>query len=203
MLQTILRYICLCLTGAFPRSFRDALNLASIFGAGAIAAILHYRGEEMIFPAGPWGVVVSAIVYTVAAWIILFVGRAIFISPFQLWNAEREARIIAEIKANNREERKNIRETIAAFMSEGKSLMSQCFKDNVPPPTYETNKWIGSVEEYLIKALDKSYIERMHTAAGITLTLVQPDSSEHKHIWQVLYTRVCRLQEFVKELSHD
>jgi hypothetical protein len=89
-----------------------------------------------------------------------------------------------------------IRERLGEFLASGRSLMAQCQMENVPPPIDETNKWIGSVEEYLIKTLDTSYVEIFRSSVGITCMLVQPSSAAHKQVWQNLFTRLYRLQEF-------
>ena len=89
-----------------------------------------------------------------------------------------------------------IREQLGKFLARGRSLMAQCQTENVPPPIDETNKWIGSVEEYLIKTLDISYVEIFGSSVGITCMLVQPSSEAHKQVWQILFTRLYRLQEF-------
>jgi hypothetical protein len=81
---------------AFRGASTGAASWAPILGAGLIGAAMHYRGEEMIFPDGPFGVVISAVVYTLAAWVVIFFIRAVFIIPFQLWSGERSARIVAE-----------------------------------------------------------------------------------------------------------
>jgi hypothetical protein len=89
-----------------------------------------------------------------------------------------------------------IRERLGEFLASGQLLMAQCQTENVPPPINETNKWIGSVEEYLINALDTSYVEIFRSSVGITCMLVQPRSATHKQVWQKLFIRLYRLQEF-------
>jgi hypothetical protein len=130
-------------------------------------------------------------------------GIRLLLAPYWIWKNERESRIKAEEAANNHENRKTVRITLGEFLASGRLLMAECKKEDILPPCDKTEQWIGKVEGYLVNTLDTSYAERFHSAAGIALTLAPPGSETHKQVWQALFTRIYRLQEFVKELSHD
>jgi redox-regulated HSP33 family molecular chaperone len=124
-------------------------------------------------------------------------------ASFRIWKAEREARITAEEIINNRETRKKIRVTLGEFLAGGGSLMARCMKEDIPPPIDEGNQWNDNAEGYLANTLDASYVERFHSATGLMITSMPPSSAIHKQVWQALFIRVYRLQEFIKELSRD
>ncbi|MDQ6867544.1 MAG: hypothetical protein M3178_03760 [Pseudomonadota bacterium] len=127
---------------------------------------------------------------------------AVFAS-YWVWKVERVARIDAEAKVDKRETRKNIRVTLGKFLAGGRSLMAQCMKEDIPPPISDGDQWNDNTEGYLANTLDTSYVERFHTSAGIMLTLLGPSAATHKQVWQALFTRCYRLQEFIMELSYD
>lgn len=124
-------------------------------------------------------------------------------APYWVRKDERDARLYGESKTHSQEYRKTIRIALGEFFASGRSLMGQCKNEDIPPPIDETNLWIGGVEGYLVKMLDRSYAERFHSPAGIQLTLEPPTSETHKPVWLALFTRISRLHEFFKELPND
>jgi hypothetical protein len=74
-----------------------------IEGAAIVGVITMWRGNiSIISGSGPsieavnWAL--SFILYAAASFVLLFLIRIIFVSPFLIWKVEREARIAAETK---------------------------------------------------------------------------------------------------------
>jgi hypothetical protein len=118
-------------------------------------------------------------------------------APYWVWKGERDARLHAESMIHTQESRKAIRVALGEFMASGRVLMGECRKEDVAPPIDETERWIGKVNDYLVKTLDTSYAERFHSAAGVQLTLIPPASETHKPVWGALFIRISRLHEFL------
>src|ERR1700731_3348466 len=107
--------------------------------SGIVSYIRAFGVRWFVTMSGPLSVPLAVIAYFVqndAAKIILFTTALLcgIFASYWVWKVEREARIDAESKVNQREDRKNIRITLGEFLASGRSLMAQCHKENIPPP---------------------------------------------------------------------
>jgi len=126
------------------RSSWEAAN--GVEGAMLAGGIMIWRGilsivvgEGQVVKTANW--TISFALYTAISLVVLFIFRFVFIAPFQFWKVEREARIAAERKANNREERRNIRMALSDLHSQGIALMENCRDSTNPPPLEEAKSW--------------------------------------------------------------
>jgi hypothetical protein len=177
--------------------------------SGIISYIRAFGVRWFVAMSGGLGVPLTIASYFVApdaAKVILFLTGVVCIifSSYWIWKVEREARIKAEELVNNRENRKNVRMALSAFLMDGQTLMSRCDDQTVPPPNDDANAWQQETETFLLNSLDESYIVRFRDGSGIMPAVrVQRElpSLPHVNLWSKLYKRVVRLHEFITELS--
>jgi hypothetical protein len=89
MLKDVFFYFWACLLVAIRGSLSSALNWASIVGVGIVGAYLERRGSPMSDPHTWQGIVWWGVIYTTAAWIIIFSLRLIFVAPFHLFYEQK------------------------------------------------------------------------------------------------------------------
>jgi hypothetical protein len=71
-----------CFRVGLEGSFKSATNWAGVIGAGALAFLLSHYGHQ-IMPAQGWQEIVGqGLLYIVAAWVLIFAFRLVFIAPF-------------------------------------------------------------------------------------------------------------------------
>jgi hypothetical protein len=90
MVKTAWTYVSGCFIRALRGSLSSALNWAGILGVGAVGAYFEYRGRQMSDPHDWHEVVKWGFIYTGVAWAIIFVIRAVFVAPFQMFAAATE-----------------------------------------------------------------------------------------------------------------
>jgi hypothetical protein len=81
-------YVCWycgrCWRFALRGSFQSASNWAGVLGTGFLAFLLERQGRK-IMPAETWfETVAQGLLYIVAAWLLIFVVRLLFVAPFQI-----------------------------------------------------------------------------------------------------------------------
>jgi hypothetical protein len=98
MVKTAWTYVSGCFTRALRGSLSSAFNWAGIVGVGAVGAYFEYRGRQMSDPHDWHEVVKWGFIYTGVAWAIIFLIRAIFVAPFQMFAAATEQAIPARLR---------------------------------------------------------------------------------------------------------
>jgi hypothetical protein len=84
------RYCWVCWYGgrcwrlALSGSFASATNWGGIIGAGLLAFVFQRYGSKIMPAEGPYEIVAQGLLFIVAAWIVIFLFRLIFIAPFQV-----------------------------------------------------------------------------------------------------------------------
>src|SRR4030095_7153708 len=81
-------YVWACARRAAKGSVEGALNWGPIIGAGLLGAIYTYRGRTLSFADDWTGVVLSAVAYAAAAWLVIFTFRLLFVCPYQIWREQ-------------------------------------------------------------------------------------------------------------------
>jgi hypothetical protein len=196
---------CICLS-----SQRSWLAVNGLAGSALGGAIMAWQGAIQFFNessgslAKAASILISTVVYALPAFFAFFVLHACFISPFFVWKAEREARIDAESKINNRETRKNIRITLSRFLEDGRALMSNCLDSTVSIPIDDANAWARKGETFFRDNLDESYISRFHDDSNIARGAVLPQPSKDRlDLWHWIRVRVINLNNFIERFTLD
>lgn len=82
-------YLQQCFSVAFFGSFHGALSFAPIVGAGFLWLYLEHTNLHIEFKGDDFGFI-STIVYTIVAWIIIFICRLIFLAPWLTFKENTE-----------------------------------------------------------------------------------------------------------------
>ncbi len=92
MLPTFNHYIADCFRRAWTGSIESAINWSGVIGAAILALLGQYLlGRPIVFDdASAAGIIGAFIVFTVAAWAVLFVFRLIFAAPFSAWKDSQD-----------------------------------------------------------------------------------------------------------------
>ena len=118
---------------------------------------------------------------------------------------EQWARSVAGKPVSNvdHEARKKVRIALAAFLTEGQTLMQRCTNGETPIPTNDANAWAARAEAYMRENLDESFVARFRDASDAPPTMVSAPNmtAEHQNLWAGIRNRTFRLQQFVKEFS--
>lgn len=100
------------------------------------------------------------------------------------------------------EDGKQIRQTLAEFMSEGEILQRRCVVEDVSVPKSEINAWVMRVHGYLRERLDESYATRLLSdSIADAMGPLGKLTDEQRRSWRSLRTRLLWLSRFVQEFS--
>ena len=84
------RYCRVCWYGercwriALRGSFASATNWGGIIGAGLLALVFQRYGSKIMPAEAPYEIVAQGLIYILAAWVVIFFFRLIFVAPFQI-----------------------------------------------------------------------------------------------------------------------
>ena len=82
------KYCRLCWYGgrcwriALTGSFASATNWGSIIGAGLLAFVFQRYGGKIMPAEQPYEIVAQGLMYILAAWVVIFLARLVFVAPF-------------------------------------------------------------------------------------------------------------------------
>lgn len=113
----------------------------------------------------------------------------------------RQQKIKLERQLDDSGKKKKIRETLGVFLEQGQELQRKCANEKEPPPDDEADKWASEVEEFLMTELDKSFVSRFRSSAGVPLTANSISSISHRQLWHSIRTRIYQLAKFIEELG--
>jgi hypothetical protein len=100
-IKTLRLYVIRRLQRAFWGSLSSALNWAGIVGVGAVGGYLGRVNDPQTWQQ----VVTWALVYTAAAWVIIFLFRLFLVAPFQTFNDSEGQRVRLEQALEDRDRR--------------------------------------------------------------------------------------------------
>jgi len=133
---------------------------------------------------------------------ILFMIIGLLIAPFYAFHKLRKHRdeIAEQLTKNNK--KKEIRESLGAFIETGRELKTKCADEKEPPPNDEAQEWADSIENYLTQELDNSYVFRFRSSAGVPMTANSISSIPHRNLWGAIHTRIFQLDKFFEQLGN-
>jgi hypothetical protein len=98
--------------------------------------------------------------------------------------------------------RTEIREAIGRFINEGLAISNTCMDNTSPPRWQELNAWKTPIEDYLRKQLNGSYVYRLNSAAGVSLSVACRGGDEaHNQLFIVANAINFHLEQFSSESS--
>jgi len=185
-------------------------GVAVIIASGILGFLFQYQwlGRELVMSE-------------VMVWVTGTLGPAVAMGIlFLLWNAvrapaklaaadanklakEKEVRQDLEAQLEQRQQRREIRESLGGFLTQGRQLRSRCANEQEPPPNAEGDEWAATVETFLRERLGESYIARFQSDAGLPLSATSISSIPHRMLWGRINTRMARLQQFLEELGSE
>jgi hypothetical protein len=143
-IKTLRLYVIRCLQRAFWGSLSSALNWAGIVGVGAVGGYLGRISDPQTWQQ----VVTWALVYTAAAWLIIFLFRLFFIAPFQTFKDIEGQRVRLEQALEDRERRQRALNLLWDLRESGVQIRNE-FPVNFP-------NWHRRVYEWRDQLLDAS-----------------------------------------------
>ena len=197
----LLSYLKKCACLSFKSSWETANNLggAVFVGIAFIAYDKIYFFKEIGTLQKIYNSTLTLVIYTVTAWVLIFLIKTILFSPFLLWKKDQEKIFELNKLLDDRTKKREIKLNLARFLEDGQRIISQCSDENNPPPETEANSWANSVEKYFTDEMDDSYISRFRNGAGLPMTANSIASMPHRNLWAGIWIRIARLQEFIKE----
>jgi hypothetical protein len=93
-----------------------------------------------------------------------------------------------------------IRDGLGSFVAEGNDLMGQCRDATKQVPLGQTYEWANRVEAFLSAQLDQSYVNRFRNSTGVLPVSPAGLGGEHLNVWNYIYSRVFRLEQFSQQL---
>jgi hypothetical protein len=131
----IRNYLWQCACVAFKSSWAGATGLIGTILGGLATTLLgsiHFINDATQIGKALNGAITTAI-YAVGAWLIIFIIRTLFVSPFELWN--KEVRLNSEILDKNRKDRLLYGLAVTAevddqFITGGKKLIGRIILKN-------------------------------------------------------------------------
>jgi len=93
-----------------------------------------------------------------------------------------------------------IREKLGLLLSKGQEIRGKCANEKIPPPEDEANEWASEVEEFLVRELDRSYVSRFRSDAGVPFAANSISSVPHRNLWAGVHTRLFQLERFIEQL---
>ena len=94
-----------------------------------------------------------------------------------------------------------IREGLSNLIRQGDNLMDELVTNQQPMPSDAEKDWGTATEEFLRKNLGEQYVIQLHDITGITVPKAAGLDWPHFRDWGMVYVRVFRLNEFLRELS--
>jgi hypothetical protein len=98
-----------------------------------------------------------------------------------------------------------IREQLGIFIAEGANLLTLAATSSVPLPIDQVNEWTANIENFLAAHIGDSYVVRFRDSMGmppgiIPESLIRSGPSDgHPILWRWLYSRMMKLDQFIKE----
>lgn len=207
MLQNIKKYYWECVCCSFKSSYDAANNMfgAALVGLAMIShGLLHFMSGESPSAQAVNGTL-TVVIYTIGVWLLIFVLRMIFVSPYLVWERAKEQtanataeRAVIQNTLNDRDGKQQTRTQLGLFLSEGGKLQTACNNVAEPPPLTEADAWALEVESFL-KSLDESLVSRFCSAAAAGVGYSSIKSETHGKLWSGLRIRCFNLNEFIKE----
>lgn len=195
MVFNFIRYFKDSVLLAWEDSLNNALNWSGIIGIGVMGAYYQTTGKKMVLGDDWISIVTVGLESAAVAWVVIFIFRLVFVSPYKLWKEAREKiDQMTPFKTS-----KEIRIKLGAFLEEGGNIIDACFNESDPAPIAKAEAWDATVSSYLREALDESYVNRFGNSSGIPMTTCSLHLPDHRNIYGQLYTRLARLQEFIAE----
>jgi hypothetical protein len=162
--------------------------------------------EWPVIRQAPWSIAAIAIAFLVAGWVV---GR--FLGSERIRNLlsriERRDDEIAELKRKlaelpNSPDRKTLRLALSQFVVEGENLKKKSRIEGEDLPTKEISEWLDRIVAMLSEKMDQSYIDRLHSNAGLSsVGPVGNLTAEQRNMWKLVNHRIERLNQFLSELS--
>jgi hypothetical protein len=179
----------------WKRSFHGAFRFLE-----PVEAVLATAMYAAMFFFPELGKAFKLLFVIVAVLFFLTLAVSLFVAAYSLYFEQHEARTVAELQLDQREQRKHVRVELGNLLERGQSLLVRCQDEKQSPPTDEANRWSADTEGFLGGQFDTSFIARFRSVAGLLAetTLTSP---AHRVLWQAIYRRLTRLQQFLEELA--
>ena len=166
--------------------------------AGAVLAVVdHYLPALQLMSSLGWQVAIWALAAVMLVRLVL--------APY--WMAEEDASTIKKLEAARltKEKIQSIKNTLAAFLEEGRAVVQRCANESEPAPETEAQDWLNRLLAYLAAAdgLGLSYVARVNSHQGIPIGMTSIQSKVHRNISSNVGYRLARLHEFLAELRPD
>jgi len=98
-----------------------------------------------------------------------------------------------------RNHRREMRDALGKFLSEGIRYQVLAAKESDPFPETEANAWLSQVLDFLRMNLGDGYAARLQNGAGLPLAVTAIGDNHRRSIWGGLNTINARLTEFIAE----
>ena len=106
-------------------------------------------------------------------------------------------------KLDQRQQRRDIRDTLGAFLEEGKMLRRECRLESQPPPIPKADEWRARVRRFLRTHpfLGPAYEARFESNTGSNYIDIEIQSPQHRKLSTSIEWRMKRLEQFIVEFS--
>jgi len=96
--------------------------------------------------------------------------------------------------------RRSIHAQLGEYISRGDQIMHSLQDQNTPVDALTINDWDDQIERYLASSFGAGYVARFRDGSGIFHGEPQGVDMLHVNVWNAMYERVVRLQQFSGEL---
>jgi hypothetical protein len=104
-----------------------------------------------------------------------------------------------ESQLNEKANRTVIDGQLAILLFEGRRLFSQCRKEQEPVPDATVSKWLSQTMGFLMNSLGIQYAARWNGVVEQLPIEYTSSSANHRSYCALIYPRLQKLEEFLKE----
>jgi hypothetical protein len=109
--------------------------------------------------------------------------------------------IVAE-RIAEQQRKKEIREQLGNFISDGLALMENCGDNTKPPPWSGGDAWMSRLIPFLDRKMNPSYVIRLRDPAGVPVdSACRNADAEHNRFYHLIYSANFHLEKFSEELG--
>jgi hypothetical protein len=107
---------------------------------------------------------------------------------------------IVRVQQEEKTRRADIHKMLGNFIASGNVIMLSLRDQSKPVDLEGANTWASAVEGYLAKALPPGYVPRFRDGSGIVHGEPMGIDVEHQNVWNGIYERIARLEQFSSEV---
>ena len=108
--------------------------------------------------------------------------------------------LVLTARAEERRRILKIRGQLGIFISHGANLLKLAATASVLPPIDQANEWVSSIENFFAMNMGDPYVVRFRDSTGMPpgISIIGVDE-QHQNLWRWIYSRMMKLEQFIKE----